>query len=501
MTADPKDKLSEDLYDKTLPYTQRERALRRLLDQGGPEAAHVLQELALDEDPRLREVVAELLARSTIPGAEDTLKRLCSDNDRRVRQAAAQALSSIATEEHRTLFEELQQDRSPGVRRAAEQALGQLDEMEIEASGTAVHPEHEGAAGNGRLVLELDDEEAPPQPRAQRLVVELDDDEFEAAEELPGWEEETPSVQGEEAEGGSLLQRLPSTVWYSSAAALCGAVFAWLLTEFAVPQSGYSLALADLLRDAALFGAVVGAAIGGAMGATEGVIFQVPQRTFRGTVVGAAIGLAGGVLGGLCAQLVYGSVSASFQVTAAGRVLLRSVGWSIMGTFVGMSQSGALFSAQKLRNSVLGGAAGGLLGGVVFDLLTSVLATAAVSRAVAMIVLGLFIGFGIGLVEVALKEAWLRVTRGKLAGKEFILYSQVTTLGSSPTADIVLTKDVRVSPEHARITAESAAHVLHDLASAGGTYVNHRAVRRHVLRSGDIVGIGDTIFVYRDRHG
>ena len=53
-------------------------------------------------------------------------------------------------------------------------------------------------------------------------------------------------------------------------------------------------------------------------------------------------------------------------------------------------------------------------------------------------------GIGIGVIESALKDRWLYVTSGPLAGKQFILYKPVTTIGSSQQCDIYLFKDSNI---------------------------------------------------------
>jgi len=56
-----------------------------------------------------------------------------------------------------------------------------------------------------------------------------------------------------------------------------------------------------------------------------------------------------------------------------------------------------------------------------------------------------------GLVESALKDRWLYVTAGPLAGKQFILYKPRTIVGSDQKCDIYLFKDSNIAKEHAII--------------------------------------------------
>ena len=63
------------------------------------------------------------------------------------------------------------------------------------------------------------------------------------------------------------------------------------------------------------------------------------------------------------------------------------------------------------------------------------------------------------------------------------------TLGRDPGNDIIL-RDPKVSRHHAEIVFERGFFVLHDLASANGTYVNGKRVQRAELKLGDRLRIG-----------
>ena len=114
-----------------------------------------------------------------------------------------------------------------------------------------------------------------------------------------------------------------------------------------------------------------------------------------------------------------------------------------------------------------------------------------------MVLTGVGIGVGIGLVDEIRKEAWLYVSRGLMAGKQFIL-DQQTTIGGSFRCNIVLVKDPAVSPQHCLIRAEGEGFVLHDSGSATGTYVNGGAITSQLLRDGDVIGVGGAAFVYNE---
>jgi predicted component of type VI protein secretion system len=73
--------------------------------------------------------------------------------------------------------------------------------------------------------------------------------------------------------------------------------------------------------------------------------------------------------------------------------------------------------------------------------------------------------------------------------KEVALVKDRTTLGRRPYNDIVI-DNLAISGEHAVLHMIDGAIYLEDLNSTNGTYVNARAVRRHLLEHNDVVEVG-----------
>ena len=73
--------------------------------------------------------------------------------------------------------------------------------------------------------------------------------------------------------------------------------------------------------------------------------------------------------------------------------------------------------------------------------------------------------------------------------KEVALVKDRTTLGRRPYNDIVI-DNLAISGEHAVLHMIDGAVYLEDLNSTNGTYVNARAVRRHMLEHNDVVEVG-----------
>jgi hypothetical protein len=73
-----------------------------------------------------------------------------------------------------------------------------------------------------------------------------------------------------------------------------------------------------------------------------------------------------------------------------------------------------------------------------------------------------------------------------------------TVIGRDPACDIVLKDDKSVSKKHAVIKTVGMKSSIEDLGSTNGTFLGHRRIRRHDLKSGDSIVIGEHELVYRD---
>jgi predicted component of type VI protein secretion system len=73
--------------------------------------------------------------------------------------------------------------------------------------------------------------------------------------------------------------------------------------------------------------------------------------------------------------------------------------------------------------------------------------------------------------------------------KEVTIVKDRTTLGRRPYNDIVI-DNLAISGEHAVLHMIDGGVYLEDLNSTNGTYVNTRAVRRHLLEHNDVIEVG-----------
>jgi hypothetical protein len=178
--------------------------------------------------------------------------------------------------------------------------------------------------------------------------------------------------------------------------------------------------------------------------------------------------------------------------------MVRGIAWAIFGAAAGLIYGLVDRSGSKTKYGVLGGLLGAGLGGALFDPISFLTGPgrASVSRGVGFALLGLATGVAIGIVESALKDRWLYVASGPLAGKQFILYKPLTTVGSSQSSDIYLFKDTSILPQHGIIELRGAQTFIR---SDAPIFVSGAPTRFRALQSGDLIQIGRYAFHFRER--
>jgi len=91
----------------------------------------------------------------------------------------------------------------------------------------------------------------------------------------------------------------------------------------------------------------------------------------------------------------------------------------------------------------------------------------------------------------------------KVPKRVYLVYNQmihpiikiVTRMGRSEDNDLVLQED-SVSREHAALRLENGQFVLYDLNSANGTFINHKAIDKRVLKPGTLFYLADVAIVF-----
>lgn len=94
-------------------------------------------------------------------------------------------------------------------------------------------------------------------------------------------------------------------------------------------------------------------------------------------------------------------------------------------------------------------------------------------------------------------RASLVVRQGTKVGTTYHITSAEAILGRDEETDISV-RDPEVSRRHARISWQSGNHYVEDLGSTNGTFFNGSLVTSpQLLRSGDTIGLGQTLFVFQ----
>ncbi len=81
------------------------------------------------------------------------------------------------------------------------------------------------------------------------------------------------------------------------------------------------------------------------------------------------------------------------------------------------------------------------------------------------------------------------------AGQKFPLGEDDVTLGRDAANTVVVASD-QASRRHARIFVSGGAHVLVDLDSTNGTFLNSKLVKEQTLRHGDVIRIASMVLKY-----
>ena len=237
-------------------------------------------------------------------------------------------------------------------------------------------------------------------------------------------------------------------------------------------------------------------------GVAESIVERSFQKVMLRGVLSLVVGAPLGFIFYFVANKVFGigiGLVQELGVTSAENPVFwiaRAIAWVVFGVAGGAVYGVVGQSGKKCLFGIIGGVLGAGIGGLAFDPISRVLGTAALSRAFGMVVFGAATGVAMGLVESALKSRWLFVTAGPLAGKQFILYKPVTTMGSRQGCDIYLFKDPSILPAHA--TIELRGNKLW-LSASGGVLVNGQQVQQRGLGTGDSIQIGRYSFSYQEK--
>ena len=293
----------------------------------------------------------------------------------------------------------------------------------------------------------------------------------------------------------------PVFVYYCAIVGAYAALIACFLGRLISPSSlepSFGEKLFQTLLDGSLVGFLVSFGVGSLDTAWNSSMIQFGKILVRGGGAGL-LGLIGGVFGaGLGFLLVY--------FTAVQ--MLAVLGWGITGAAIGLSlglfdwlaakgQKKDMGQDGKIKNGLLGGGAGGFIGGILYFVIKWALVLVlgkenpVSAGAWGFVGLGLGIGFLIGLAQVVLREAWLRVEAGKKPGREVILGKPEILVGRSEMCDLGLFGDSSVDKTHAKFLTQNQKYLVVDAGSESGTFVNEKRIQGTVaLKNGDGIRMG-----------
>jgi hypothetical protein len=240
-------------------------------------------------------------------------------------------------------------------------------------------------------------------------------------------------------------------------------------------------------------------------GLAESIVERSGKKAAYRTALAFPLGIIFGFVVDYMANVVFNvglGIAASLGVRSyhnPSAWVARGIGWVVFGVAGGLVYGIIGQSAKKAQYGILGGMLGAGIGGILFDPISFVtfgFHGAALSRMIGFSLFGFATGTAMGIVESALKDRWLYVSSGPLSGKQFIMYKQVTTIGSSQSCDVYLFKDPNILPEHAVI--EGRGNHL-QIRANGLVYVAGQPVQTRVLADGDFLQIGRYGFRYKEK--
>jgi hypothetical protein len=296
-------------------------------------------------------------------------------------------------------------------------------------------------------------------------------------------------------------------VYYCASCGGCMAYGGWVMGRL-VPIEQYPVALAGLK------GLFLGITVAFGLGVIDALCKLAPSQVLwigLRAIVAAFAGALGGLFGGAIGQALYGRL-------LFAPILMLS--WIMTGLLIGVGvgvfdllarvirEEDAWGAARKLIHCVIGGTLGGFLGGVLYLMMLAVwhlvfhdqADTFWSPSAWGFVALGLCIGLLIGLAQIILKEAWIRVESGFRSGRELILSKGLVTIGRAESCDIGLFGDPGVEKLHARLIQRGSAYFIEDAGTPSGTFVNDQRINGAMpLRNGDTIRVGKCVLRFGER--
>ncbi len=265
----------------------------------------------------------------------------------------------------------------------------------------------------------------------------------------------------------------------------------------------------------------VGGLIGLFLGAVDGIVEGNKRKLLIGMLLGAPggflLGIIGLNLGNVLFNILGGRETLQTGLSPTGflqQILARAFGWAPMGLGLGVGASLSTRSGKRIGQGALGGFLGGFAGGFVFDMASSLTAPAQTAlssraidvggpgRAIGFTAIGAFTGLFMGLAQVLLKSAWVRLLAGRNEGRDISLDKSTSILGRDERCDVPLFGDMQVAVQHAAIQLKGSRRYLLDAGTPLGTLLNGQnlpARGEALLQDGDMIQIGSHRILFREK--
>jgi hypothetical protein len=175
--------------------------------------------------------------------------------------------------------------------------------------------------------------------------------------------------------------------------------------------------------------------------------------------------------------------------------LSRGIAWSFLGLAAGIAVGITSLAIKRVLITAGGGFVGGFIGGFLFDYFEG----EAVAQISGLVITGGAVGLAVSLLEQVTKSSWLEIVKGGMAGKQFILYQNSITLGSSPSANITLIKDNAIPPIAALIKKFGNNVTISSAAPGMAISVDGVSAFEHRLKEGSLIVLGGTEVRFRER--
>ncbi|QQO10263.1 FHA domain-containing protein [Breznakiella homolactica] len=271
---------------------------------------------------------------------------------------------------------------------------------------------------------------------------------------------------------------------------LSGALCAWASLEIMLfwGDSAGGYFLLSLIE-----GIIIGLFFGFVFGSADGILLSDKRRALEGGLSGLCIGA---LAGAAVTVLVQGLLTALFNMelfsrkTEASLVLplIRAAGWCILGAAIGSIDGLRSRSPRRAGIGISGGALGGLLGGLLLELAGRFLSNGFAARGIGILVMGTCIGLFYSIFEAQRSFGILKVLTGTIRGKEYLLASAKTILGSSRRSAMDLRGYKGIEDEHLLLRAEKNGVLAESL--RGKVTINEKPAEKKTLRYEDVIELG-----------